>query len=106
MRTFIVKVRDEVPQLRNDSCHVGAAATQPLHERVRGRVCDIEAQRLDEWLVWEKRLFVAAAEEDVRALGVGAPAELCGQARLPDPRLSGNEHEPLVPAGGLFECFV
>jgi hypothetical protein len=51
------------------------------------------AQHLDERLVRDEGLRVAAAEQDAGAVGVGLAREPRGEAGLPDARLAGQQHE-------------
>ena len=60
---------------------------------------DVPRQRLDERLVGDAELVVAAPEQDGRSLRVRSERELRRQPCLADPRLTGDEHDAAFTFG-------
>jgi hypothetical protein len=94
-------VPDELGELGQQARKLRGAATRLLSQQGGRTDRYVGAQRLDEGLKGEADVLVAAPVEDDGAVAVGAPGELPDQARLPDPRLTGDQGDAASTAAGL-----
>jgi hypothetical protein len=80
--------------LGNQADELPAMPAKPLVEQRRRGVVDELAEGLDEGLVRDPEILVAAPGQHHLPLGVHMACELGGQARLPDPGLTGQHDHP------------
>ena len=82
-----------VTEMRHQAHQLTGMTAEAARERVVVGVVDEERQRLDERLVRDADLVVAAAVQHQRTVAVRTPRDLAREPCLPDAGLAGEEHE-------------
>src|SRR5262245_43850052 len=74
--------------------------------RVRDTLFDVVAQRFDERLERHPQLLIAVTAEHHRTGTMRRARELGSEPRLPNPRLTGDEHDPMRPGSGFLPVLL
>ena len=91
---------DRHAELRQQGGEVGRTRAEPRRRAGQRRPAGPAAEHLQHGLVGAGAGLVEAAVEHHRAVRVRGPRELRGEARLADPGLAREQHEPAVVAQG------